>query len=132
MTDSRNLARVRAYLRAIEAGDAAAVFRDFAPDAIQTEWPNRLKPTGDCRGLDQMRRDFDRGRTLLAAQRYEVLGHAASAGTVIVEVRWRGTLAGPVGNLAAGDEMVVHSAIAFDFRDDSIVAQRNYDCFEPF
>jgi ketosteroid isomerase-like protein len=37
-----------------------------------------------------------------------------------------------VGKLAAGDTMRVFSAIFVEVRDGKIVAQRNYDCVEPF
>jgi ketosteroid isomerase-like protein len=123
---------VRAYLRAIETGDLTALLACYAPEAVQIEWPNRLKINGDRRTLEQLERDFERGRGLLARQSYEVLGYLEGETNVVVEVLWKGELAVPVGNLVAGDEMVVHSAMAFDFSDGRIVRQRNYDCFEPF
>jgi ketosteroid isomerase-like protein len=51
---------------------------------------------------------------------------------VALEVRWSGTLAVPVGSFPAGGEMRARFAVFLDFRDGKIVAQRNYDCFEPF
>ena len=35
-------------------------------------------------------------------------------------------------SLAAGQDMRVSSAMFLELRDGRIVAQRNYDCFEPF
>ena len=51
---------------------------------------------------------------------------------MILEVLWAGTLAIPVGSLAAGDEMRAHFAVFIELRDGRIYRQRNYDCFEPF
>jgi ketosteroid isomerase-like protein len=51
---------------------------------------------------------------------------------VILEVVWAGTLAIPVGSLAAGDEMRAYFAVFIALRDGRIYRQRNYDCFEPF
>jgi ketosteroid isomerase-like protein len=126
------LAIAKAYLRGIEEGDLDAVIQCYAPHAEQIEWPNRLKSKGDRRGPEQMAADFARGKGLLAAQSYEVLDYAEKENYLILEVLWRATLAVPLGNLAKGDEMVAHSAIAFSFEDGKIVSQRNYDCFEEF
>ncbi|KQU93886.1 nuclear transport factor 2 family protein [Devosia sp. Root105] len=123
---------VRAYFRGIEQGDLNAVLDCYWDDAVQIEWPNRLKAKGDRRGIAQLAADFGKGRALLSRQSYEVERFAETANYVVVEVLWRGSLAMPVGKLAAGNEMVAHSSIAFDFRDGRITSQRNYDCFEEF
>jgi ketosteroid isomerase-like protein len=56
----------------------------------------------------------------------------ADGNTVILEVLWIGTLAIPLGRLAAGDDMRAHFCVVIELRDGKIVRQRNYDCFEPF
>lgn len=123
---------VRAYFRGIEQGDLDAVLACYWDDAVQIEWPNRLKAKGDRRGIAQLATDFAKGKALLSRQSYEVQRFAETTDFVVVEVFWRGTLAIPVGKLAAGDEMIAHSSIAFDFKDGRISSQRNYDCFEEF
>jgi ketosteroid isomerase-like protein len=123
---------VRSYLRAIETGDLEGVLACYAPGAVQVEWPNRLKSKGDRRGLEEMARDFSRGKALLSSQSYEILNEAEGTSYVVVELLWKGVLAVPVGKLAAGAEMISHSAVAFNFEDGLIVSQRNYDCFEEF
>ena len=95
----------RDYLRSLERGDLEAMLRVYDPGAIQIEHPNRLKPQGDRRDLDRMVADFERGRALLASQRYEVLSASASGETVAMQVLWTGVLAVPLGGLAAGDSM---------------------------
>ena len=124
--------RVRAYLRGIEQGDLQAILACYAPDAVQLEWPNRLKDKGDRRGLDQLATDFQRGQGLLSSQSYEITNYAEAPDYVMVELVWKGRLAVPLGTLPAGAEMVAHSAIGFNFSGDRIVAQRNYDCFDAF
>ena len=123
---------IRAYLNGIERGDQDAVLACFLPGAVQVEWPNRIKPAGAERGLAEMMADFKKGMALLASQSYEISRQLEGDSYVVVELTWRGRLAVPLGSLAAGAEMVAHSAIAFDFEGDKILAQRNYDCFEPF
>lgn len=123
---------VRHYLKSIERGDWEAARQGFAAHAVQIEQPNRLKPGGDRRTLDQMAADFEKGKTLLVRQTYEIRAYAETPSFLMAEVTWRGTLAIPVGDMEAGDEMVAHSALAFSFEDGKIVSQRNYDCFEPF
>ena len=123
---------VRAYLRAIENGDRASVLASYSPDAEQVEWPNRLNARGQRRGVAKIAEDFERGRALLASQRYEVTRLMAEGDHVMVEMVWRGTLAVAMGQHAAGTALMAHCAAAFDFRDGLIVAQRNYDCFEDF
>ena len=118
------------FLKAIERGDAVSVQRAYATGAVQTEWPNALKPKGDRRDLAQMAADFERGKKLLSRQRYEVGNVTAQLNRVVLEVKWTGVLAVDLGELKAGDKMVCRSAICFDFKDGRIVAQRNYDCFE--
>ena len=122
----------RQYLAAIERGDLDAMLGVFDPEALQIEYPNRLKAKGDRRGLERMAADFGRGRQLLRSQRYEVLGATATGTTVALEVLWTGELAVPLGPLKVGETMSAHSAMFFEFRDGRILVQRNYDCFEDF
>ncbi|WP_421762148.1 nuclear transport factor 2 family protein [Devosia sp.] len=123
---------VRAYFRGIEQGDLDAVLACYWHDALQIEWPNRLKSKGDRRLVGQLVADFARGQRILSSQTYEVQRFAETSDFVMVEVLWKGELAIPVGKLAPGDQMIAHSSIAFDFKDERIVSQRNYDCFEEF
>lgn len=129
-TSSRSV--VRAYLSAIERGDLPALLATLHPRAEQVEYPNRLKPGGDRRGIDAMARDFERGREILRNQRYEVISEVHDADGAAIRVLWRGELAIAVGGLRPGDTMVAHSAIVFAFEDGLIRRQFNYDCFEPF
>ena len=121
---------VRAYLSAIERGDRAALVALFHPAAEQIELPNRLKPKGDHRTPEAMARDFERGKTILRRQSYEIVAIVRQDSTVVARVRWQGELAIPLGSLNAGDAMTAHSAIFFEFEGGLIRRQFNYDCFE--
>jgi ketosteroid isomerase-like protein len=75
---------------------------------------------------------FEKGRKLFSSQKYEIINSTENANCIALEVVWTGKLASAFGNLAAGSEMRAHCAMFLDFRDGKIVAQRNYDCFEPW
>lgn len=126
-----NLEVARRYLQALTAGatgQALAAF--FTPDVIQHELPNRLVVNGARRDLAAILEAAERGQQVMRSQSYELL-HAIEHGDAIaLEVRWMGTLNLAVGSLPAGGEMRAHFAVFLDFRDGSIAAQRNYDCFE--
>ena len=75
---------------------------------------------------------FEKGRKLFSGQTYEIKSYVVDGDRVAIEVLWTGTLSVPSASLAAGSEMRAYSAMFFEFRDDKIVSQRNYDCFEPW
>jgi ketosteroid isomerase-like protein len=132
-TEETNLQTARAYLAAIGAGATGeALARWFTPDVVQEEFPNRLVPTGARRGLRELLEGAERGQKVLSGQTYQVLSAMASGERVALEVQWTGTLAIPLGSLAAGDAMRARFGVFLDFRDGCIAAQRNYDCFDPF
>ena len=131
--EADNLDLVRAYLKAVQGfatGEALARF--YAPDAVQVELPNRLNPARGRSDLATLLQRAEKAPALLRSQRYEVLSESAQDDRVAVEARWTGLLAVPLGTLAAGDEMQAHCAMFFELRLGRIVAQRNYDCFEPW
>jgi len=128
-----NLEVARRYLAALEAGavgDDLAVF--FSPDVEQIEFPNRLVPTGGRRGLAEMLEGARRGQQVLSEQRYQVERAFADGNTVVLEVLWVGTLAIDRGSIRAGQELRAHFAVVLELQNERIIAQRNYDCFDPF
>ncbi|MCP3140124.1 nuclear transport factor 2 family protein [Pyxidicoccus xibeiensis] len=128
-----NLDTALRYLQALESGatgEALAPF--FHPDVVQREHPNALYRTGQTRDLKTMLADSERGKKLLASQRYAVRGTVAQGDSVALEVDWSGTLAVPAGNLPAGATMRAALGVFLTFQDGRIVSQRNYDCYEPF
>jgi ketosteroid isomerase-like protein len=123
----------RRYFAALEGGatgEALAAF--YAPEVVQEEFPNRLNPHGVRRDLAAILDAAQRGQKVMASQRYEILHAVADGDRVAVEFRWSGTLAVPVGPLAAGAAMRGRFACFLELRAGRIVAQRNYDCFDPW
>lgn len=130
---SSNLETAKRYLAFLEQKNSAIVLTDFfTPDVVQVEFPNRLTPHGATRDLAAMVVGHERGKSLMSAQRYEVVNSLSLGEIVVLEVLWTGTLAVAAGTLAAGDQMKAHFAVFLEFRDGKIAAQRNYDCFEPW
>ena len=131
--ENPNVAVIRAYLAALGAGEAGDPLRRFfSPDATQIELPNLLNRNGQESNVGQMVERSLLGRKVLSAQTFEIASIVAEGDNVAVEARWTGTLAVPLGSLAAGAEMKAAFAMFFRCRDGQIAAQRNYDCFYPW
>lgn len=127
-----NLEKLRRYLKAIEDGEFSYIAELFSSDATIEQFPNRIYPNGIRSAVSSMAAAFEKGRKLLSSQSYEIKNHVVNGDKVSLEVLWTGKLAISFGNLAAGSEMRAYSAMFFEFKDGRIVAQRNYDCFEPW
>ncbi|MGA4837915.1 nuclear transport factor 2 family protein [Streptomyces sp. G45] len=128
----------RDIVTAVRYHEAVARFADedelaayFHPDAVHTQLPNALAPEGTVRDLPSLLAASRRGRGFLTEQRFDVSNAFASGGRVAVEAVWTGTLAVPLGELPAGHVLRAHVAAILEFRDGRILAQRNYDCYEP-
>ena len=129
--ETKNLEIVRRYFEALTRGDdVAETF--YAPDVIQDEFPNRFMPNGARRDLEAIRQAGERGRRNMSSQVFEVLNAFASGNQVVAEALWSGTVRDGIGPIAAGTVMRARFAIFFEFHGGVIVAQRNYDCFEPW
>ncbi|HEY4930437.1 MAG TPA: nuclear transport factor 2 family protein [Terriglobales bacterium] len=132
-TPQANLERARAYLRAIEKGTLGEMSSQFFAPGVTIQWfPNRLSPNGSTSDLAGLSAAIDRGKQIMAKQTYEVRSAMADGDRVVIEATWEGTLAVPLETLPAGGKMRAHFAMFLEFRDGRIVAQRNYDCFEPW
>jgi ketosteroid isomerase-like protein len=131
MTD--HLPFLRRYLEAVgrmASGPELAAF--YTGDAVQEEFPNRITPVTATRTVADILAAAERGKKVMAGQRFEILGAVAQGDTVALETLWTGTLAVPVGGLPAGGEMKARFAVFFEMRDGKIARQRNYDCFDAF
>ena len=111
-------------------GEALAAYYD--PEVIQEEFPNRLLPNGARRNLAETLAAAERGQSVMSSQRFEILHLLAGGDRVGVEFLWTGTLAIPLGSLAAGEEMRGRFASFLEFRNGRILSQRSYDCFDPW
>jgi uncharacterized protein YceH (UPF0502 family) len=123
----------KAYLAAIGNGESFdALSRFFADDVIQHEYPNQLVKAGATRTLSDLREAAERGKNVVASQRYVVRNAIEAGDWVALEVTWTASLRVPVGSLPAGGEMRANFGVFLQFREGRIVRQHNYDCFDPF
>ena len=125
---------VRAYVHAVERCDEAAAFAHLHPDMRFHELPNRIRPQGGVDDIEAMRAGMRRAASgqMLRGQRYRIDSVIESGDRVVVEARWEGDLAVPVGKLLPGDTMVAHICMVFRLAGGLIIEQRNYDCYEDF
>ncbi len=131
--NSSQLEMARQYLTLLEQHAPPAELAPlFSPHFAHHELPNLLNPRGRTLNRAQLLEMAVRARSVVAEQRYEVQGSVVAGNRVALEVEWRGKLASPVGGLPAGATMRAGSAIFLSFEGGQIVAQRNYDCFDPF
>ncbi|MSO89352.1 MAG: nuclear transport factor 2 family protein [Rhodospirillaceae bacterium] len=127
------IAIVRECLRAIERGATGEDFAKFYdPGVVQAEFPNRLVAQGARRDLAAILDAAERGRKIVANQRFDIRNAVANGDHVAIEAFWEATLRVALGTLPAGGKMKAHFAVFFEFRQGRTVAQRNYDCFMPW
>jgi ketosteroid isomerase-like protein len=128
-----NIDIARRYLALLTdpASTAEQLDAVIAPEIIVEEAPNLVAPTGRKRDYQAIREGFTLSKTLLTEQQYTVDNAVESGDHVILEVRWRGVLARGFGKVPAGAEMRARCAMFLELRDGRLVAQRNYDCYEP-
>ena len=128
-----NVALIQSYFAAIQHGvDAQEIVDFYAPNVVQTEFPNQFSPNGASRDLEGLQEAAKRGSSAMSSQRFELLNLVADNNTVVAEVEWSGTLAVSIGEIASGTVMRARFAQFFELRDGRIAAQRNYDCFYPW
>jgi ketosteroid isomerase-like protein len=123
-----NLELARSYLQSIERGGTLEPF--FASEVEFVIYPNSLVPQVNRHNLAGALDGAERGRKIMARQKYLITDELVEGDRVALEVEWTGTLALPFGGLPAGGQMKAYFAMFLEFREGKIVAQRNYDCFE--
>lgn len=124
---------VRQYFAAIEReAEQQEIMQFFHPDVEQHEFPNRLVPAGAHRTLQDLLDSGEKGKKVIANQRYEILNVIESGNRISLEVTWTGKLKIPLGTLKEGDTMTAHFGVFIEYKDGKIIKQHNYDCFEAF
>jgi predicted ester cyclase len=133
LREAENTAVVLRFLRAVEEGVTGKKLREFFGDTlVQEELPNRLFPDGVRRDLAGVLESAEKGQQVIRDQKYQVRSIVAAGDHVAVEMIWTGTLKVAFGNLPAGHTLRAHLGMFVDLHDGKIVAQRNYDCYEPW
>ena len=128
-----NVETARTYLKAIEDGATGPMLaRFFDPEAVVETLPNRITPRASRRNLNEVLAAAERGRKILSKQRYEIMQTIAEGDRLALEVLWSGTLLIPFDTLPAGSELRAHVVTVLEFRAGKILAQRQYDCYEPW
>jgi hypothetical protein len=121
------------FIKALQNRNSAEELIPFYhQDVEQIEFPNTLTKNKTIRNLEDLKLASERGKKVLQKEEYEVVKSYTFENIVIIEVIWTGTLAIPIGNIPAGGQMKAYFAQFYEFKDDKIIKQRNYDCFEPF
>jgi ketosteroid isomerase-like protein len=120
---------VTAYLRAVEAHDIETVAGLLHPEIELLEHPNRISPAGRRADAAAMRAAGERGRQLMASERYEIRHMIVEGDRAAVQIAWSGTLAVAAGSLPAGHVMQAHVCSIIEVRDGKVWRQEQYDCF---
>lgn len=124
---------VKNFLEAISEGKIGDELDKFYDEnVIQIEYPNLLTKNLTERDLKTLKDASEKGVEVLKSQSFELIKAYECGDTIIIEAKWTGVLAIPIGKLSIGDEMKAYFAQFFDFKNNRIVRQRNYDCFENF
>ena len=122
---------VLSYLRAVESHDLDAVARHLHPEGEVVEHPNRISPAGKRYDRAALREAGERGKALLASERYEVRAMIVEGDRAAAQIEWSGTLAVAAGPLPAGHVMRAQLCSVIELRDGKIWRQEQYDCFVP-
>ncbi len=97
----------------------------------QTEYPNLLIHKTRHRTFSNLIEGAEAGKKMLAYQRFEPRHFFETADAVIAEYTWTGELKVKAGRLKQGQVLKANVCTIFEFRDNKIFRQRNYDCYEP-
>ncbi|MES1222619.1 MAG: nuclear transport factor 2 family protein [Bacteroidota bacterium] len=101
------------------------------PAIEQVEYPNLMIPKTRQRTFVNLMEGAEAGKKILAYQRFEPTHFFETADAVIAEYTWTGELKVRAGRLKQGQVLKAHICTIFEFRDDKIFRQRNYDCYDP-
>jgi ketosteroid isomerase-like protein len=122
---------VLSYLRAVESHDLDEVARWLHPDVEVVEHPNRISPAGKRYDRAALREAGERGKALLASERYEVRAMIVEGDRAAAQIEWSGTLGVAAGPLPVGHIMRAQICSVIEVRDGKIWRQEQYDCFMP-
>lgn len=104
----------------------------FHPDILQTEFPNSLTKTLTVSNFETLMKRMPAGKALLREQKFEIEKTYEMNDIVVVETKWTGIIKSDLGQFKENQILKAHFCVLFEFKEDKIFRQRNYDCFEPF
>ena len=131
--EEQNLAIARCYLELVgspmtKPEDLLAVLDE---SIVWREMPNMFAPAGRVNDHAAMLAGFAKGREYLPNQTYAVRHAVASEDTVALEISWSGEVTKAIGPFPAGARLNAQVAVFLRFRDEKIVSQTDYPCYEP-
>ncbi|MEO5681157.1 MAG: nuclear transport factor 2 family protein [Chitinophagaceae bacterium] len=97
----------------------------------QIEYPNLIIRSTRQRTFKNYIEGAEAGKKMLAYQHFEPTRFIETEDTVIAEYTWTGELKITTAGLQKGQVLKAHICTIFEFKDDKIFRQRNYDCYEP-
>jgi ketosteroid isomerase-like protein len=121
---------VTAYIQAVEAQNVDEVDRLMHPEIENLEHPNKMLPAGKRYDLAAMRAAGERGRAVMASQRFEIRSMIVEGNRAAVQIAWSGTLGVAAGPLPAGHVMRAQVCSIIELKDGKVWRQEQYDCFE--
>ena len=123
----------RQYTVALATGKSGSELAQFFSTGVeQTEYPNRLNPSGGFSDYKTLIERSQKGKHLIDTQTFDIQREYVCGSTVILEIVWTASFKVPFGQLAPGQPMKAFFGVFLEFIGDKIIRQRNYDCFEPF
>jgi ketosteroid isomerase-like protein len=120
MTDVKAI--VAGYLSAIESHDLDGVRSYLHPQVQVIEHPNKINPDGATYDGAQLRAAGERGKAVMASERYEIRSITAEGDRAIAQIAWTGTL-------RDGRTMRAQICSVIELRDGLVWRQEQYDCF---
>jgi ketosteroid isomerase-like protein len=96
----------------------------------QTEYPNIMITETRHRTFKNLIEGAEAGKKMLSWQKFEPAHFFETTDAVIAEFTWTAELKVKVGGFKQGQVLKAHICTVFEFRDDKIFRQRNYDCYD--
>lgn len=122
------------FLKLIERfEDSEVMYSDLLhPEFSQIEYPNALNKNGQKSNYGEVFKRLSLGKAMLAKQSYKIESTLEQNDRAYIESIWSGTIAMDAGHFKRGQQLRAHLCMAFEFKDNRIYKQKNYDCFLPF
>ncbi|RHX84907.1 nuclear transport factor 2 family protein [Leptospira stimsonii] len=102
------------------------------PEIEQIEYPNALTKSITVSRFEDLMRRMPAGKNLLKEQTFQIRQYLEKENTAVVEADWEATVRSDIGPFRENQNLKAYLCMIFEFKDEKIFRQKNYDCFEPF
>lgn len=102
------------------------------PEIEQIEYPNALTKSITVSRFEDLMRRMPAGKNLLKEQTFQIRQYLDKENTAVVEADWKATVRSDLGPFRENQNLKAYLCMIFEFKDEKIFRQKNYDCFEPF